>query len=345
MPIPFKAVTGIKLSSTINLIAMKTKHVMLVAILGLLGISAYKIGEDIIAKLGMDHANAQNYIMVNFTGGYGSDYGIQNNFMSLPRLKLLSTIVEGDKVGAAKELCEYIKMYCNSEEFMATYRKKRSDSKPTTEPPRTEDAILQGMRDGIKDLEAALADLRKAPKDNAQSIAMFEPMLEEQKATLVMYEDPTPNKTKWEKDFPEDPAVVVKAKLEQYLDLVATVDFNAKLSDPGKYKIKKFVNSDYESKSPQWKACYRAGKEVNTAVTAFVKAWLQGEIISSTKTKMPVSSVHANKGNSTSVKAGISLVVEDGNDTQEQNTTSPASEPKKSLMARVKSKAKSIINE
>ena len=43
---------------------MKTKHVMLVAILGLLGISAYKIGEDIIAKLGMDHANAQNYIMV-----------------------------------------------------------------------------------------------------------------------------------------------------------------------------------------------------------------------------------------------------------------------------------------
>lgn len=318
---------------------------MLVAMLGLLGISAYKIGEDIIAKLGMDHANAQNYIMANFTGGFGANYEVEPNFMSLPRLKLLATIVEGDKVGAAKELCEYIKMYCNSEEFMAAYQKKRTDSKPSSEPPRMDDAILQGMRDGIKDLEAALTDLRRAPKENAQSIAMFEPMLEEQKATVALYEDPTPNKTKWEKSYPADPAVLVKRKLEEYLSLVSKVDFNAKLSAPDNYKIKKFVNPDYESKSPQWKACYRAGKEVNTAVTAFVKTWLQGEIISSTKTKMPVSSVDANKGNSTSVKAGTSLVVEDGNDALEQNTTAPASEPKKSLMARMKSKAKSIINE
>jgi hypothetical protein len=324
---------------------MKTKHVVLVAMLGLLGISAYKIGEDIIAKLGMDHANAQDYIMANFTGGYGSNYDVQPDFMSLPRLKLLATIVEGDKVGAAKELCEYIKMYCNSEEFMAAYQKKRAASKPSSEPPRMDDAILQGMRDGIKDLEASLADLKKAPKENAQSIAMFEPMLEEQKISLANYEDPTPNKTKWEKNYPEDPAVLVKAKLEQYLRLVATVDFNAKLSDPDKYKIKKFVNSDYESRSPQWKACYRAGKEVNAAVTTFVKTWLQGEIISSKKTKMPVSSVDANKGNSAVGKANPSLVVEDGNDAQEQNTTVPQNVPKKSLMARVKSKAKSIINE
>ncbi len=345
MPIPFKADAGIKLSSTINLIGMKTKHVMLVAILGLLGISAYKIGEDIIAKLGMDHANAQNYIMANFTGGFGANYDVESNFMSLPRLKLLANIVEGDKVGAVKELCEYIKMYCNSEEFMAVYQKKRADSKPGAEPPRMDEAVIKGMRDMIKDLEVQLADFKKAPKENAQTIALYEPMLKEQKATLAIYEDPTPNKTKWEKNYPEDPAVLVKDKLEQYLSLVATVDFNAKLTAPDKYKIKKFVNSEYESKSPQWKACYRAGKEVNTTVTTFVKAWLQGDIISSTKTKMPVSSVDANKGNSTSVKAGTSLVVEDGNNTQEQNTTSPGSEPKKSLMARVKSKAKSIINE
>ncbi|MBU2904686.1 hypothetical protein KO529_07790 [Arenibacter algicola] len=324
---------------------MKTKHLILVALLGLLGISAYKISEDIIAKLGMDHANAQNYIMANFTGGFGSNYEVEPNFMSLPRLKLLATIVEGDKVGAAKELCEYIKLYCNSEEFMAVYQKKRADSKPSSEPPRMDDAVLQGMRDGIKDLEAALTDLRKAPKENAQSIAMFEPMLEEQKATVALYEDPTPNKTKWEKSYPADPAVLVKRKLEEYLSLVSKVDFNAKLSAPDNYKIKKFVNPDYESKSPQWKACYRAGKEVNTAVSAFVKTWLQGEIISSTKTKMPVSSVDANKGNSTEGIANPSFVVKDGNDAQEQNTTAPDSEPKKSLLARVKSKAKSIINE
>lgn len=324
---------------------MKTKHVMLVAILGLLGISAYKIGEDIIAKLGMDHANAQNYIMANFTGGFGANYEVEPNFMSLPRLKLLATIVEGDKVGAAEELCEYIKMYCNSEEFLAVYRKKRADSKPGAEPPRMDEAVLKGMRDMIKDLEAQLADFKKAPKENAQTIALYEPMLQDQKATLAIYEDPTPNKTKWEKNYPEDPAVLVKDKLEQYLSLVATVDFNAKLTAPDNYKIRKFVNPEYESKSPQWKACYRAGKEVNTVVTTFVKAWLQGEIISSTKTKMPGASVEGNKNNNTAAKASPSLVVDDGNDAQEQNTTAPESAPKKSLLARVKSKAKSIINE
>lgn len=324
---------------------MKTKHIMLVAILGLLAISAYKIGEDIIAKLGMDHANAQNYIMANFTGGFGANYEVEPNFMSLPRLKLLANIVEGDKVGAAKELCEYIKMYCNSEEFMAVYQKKRADSKPGAEPPRMDEAVIKGMRDMINDLEAQLADFKKAPKENAQTIALYEPMLKEQKATLAVYEDPTPNKTKWEKSYPEDPAVLVKDKLEQYLSLVATVDFNAKLTAPDNYKIKKFVNPEYESKSPQWKACYRAGKEVNTAVTTFVKAWLQGEIISTTKIKMPGASVEGNNNNNSVPKASPSLVVDDGNDARQQNTTVPANGPKKSLLAKMKSKAKSIINE
>ena len=48
-----------------------------------------------------------------------------------------------------------------------------------------------------------------------------------------------------------------------------------------------FVNPDYEKKSKKWKAIYRAGKEVNDAVTAFVKDWLKGEIIADVKTKMP----------------------------------------------------------
>lgn len=324
---------------------MKKKHVMLVAILGLLGISAYKIGEDIIAKLGMDHANAQNYIMANFTGSFGTEYDVKNNFMSLPRLKMLSSIVEGDKVGAAKELCEYIRKYCNSEEFIVKYQKKRADSKPSSEPPRMDEAVLQGMRDGIKDLEATITDLKKAPKENAQAIGMYQPMVDEQKASLAMYEDPTPNKTKWEKNYPADPAVLVKRKLEEYLSLVAKVDFNAKLTAPDNYKIKKFVNPDYESKTPQWKAYYRAGKEVNSEVTAFVKAWLQGEIISSVKTKMPVSLEDSNKGNSTVSKASPSVAVENGNDDQNQNTSTPEGEPKKSLLAKMKSKAKSIINE
>ena len=332
---------------------MKPQILLLVAVMAWVGMQSVKWVEPILTKLGMDSATAQNYIMANFTGSFSSDYDVRDDFINTPRLKALASIVQGDKVGAALELCEYIKKYCNSQEFADRYQKKRADSKPGSEPPQMDEETIENMRQNVKELESALAELKKSPKQNAQAITAYEPMLTAQKATLAEWEDPTPNKTKWERNYPADPAVLVRRKLEDYLQLLKTVDFNARLTAPDAYNIQKFSNPEYESKPAQWKACYRAGKEVNEEVKAFVEDWLKGEVISSAKTRMaeaepqavqPAKGVvsEAHTGSGAAPAAGVSQ-----NEASTDGTDSlvTAAKAKKSLFSKVKSAAKKVIKD
>lgn len=318
---------------------MKTKAIILIVLPALLVFSSYKYAEDIIAKLGLAHDNAQNYILANFTGGF-TDFG-DDTYFKLPYAKLLPSVVAGDKIGAAKEMLEYIRMYCNSEEFSKAYAKKRINSKPTSEPPKMDEATLESMRGSLKDLESALAEMKKNPKQNAQAIPIYEEMVESQRMQLAEWEDPTPNLSKWNRKFPEDPSVAVKNRLEAYLKLVSTVDFNAKLTEPDKYKIRKFANPTYESKSEEWKASYRAGKEVNDIAKAFVQDWLKGEIIAANKVTMP-------KEAQVKTGSGVKAVVDNkGGNTPTNPDTDVPSEPvkqKKSLLSKLKDKAKEVLD-
>jgi hypothetical protein len=163
---------------------------------------------------------------------------------------------------------------------------------------------------------------------------------------------PFPGKEGWEKMYPADPAVVVKKRLQEYIQLVATVDFTAKLSGSGKKQT--FVNPAYEKKSLKWKAIYRAGKEVNDAVTAFVKDWLKGEIISATKTKM---TAQANPPVTTPAKSAVAspATAATGNTNSGNNaeatpavaeqpaTNTPAPKQKKSIFNKIKEKTNAVI--
>ncbi len=77
------------------------------------------------------------------------------------------------------------------------------------------------------------------------------------------------NKSDDENRMPSDPDVTVKKRLQEFLDISATVDFDAKLSGGS------FVNPEYESKSQQWKLCYRAGREVIKAAREEAQAWMK----------------------------------------------------------------------
>ena len=139
--------------------------------------------------------------------------------------------------------------------------------------------------------------------------------------------------------------------MEAYLALVEKVDFNATLTEPDNYKIRKFTNPAYEKKSPEWKAVYRAGKDVNQVVTEFVKEWLKGEIISSTKTTVPTDEDAKKQAAATSSAVAASSGDED---TSSPETTTPAdnetdvvqpAKAKKSLIGKLKDKAKAIIKD
>ncbi len=270
---------------------MKKKYVIISTIVIGLATSAYKIADDIITRLGLQHETAQYFLINNMVGSFDTgpmdpydsrtDYA-EYDFFRIPRASMLPGIITGDKAGAAKELCEYIKKFVSSEEFATGYKKRREDAMPLTD----RGSSLANLR---RDAEVFQININNY-KTDTKYVAEQQQRLDETMKRIAILEEaakkPFQGKETWEKKYPADPAVIVKKRLQEYLQLVATVDFTAKLTEPDKYKVKKFVNPVYEKKSLKWKAIYRAGKEVNDVVTAFIKDWLKGEIISPVKTKM-----------------------------------------------------------
>lgn len=281
---------------------MKPNRIFAATLFIALAATAFKMVDDIINRIGITHSTAQNHIMNNLLGdfeqrpvdvsivedGSGNPANVYNQLKSfkLPYLRQqMPKLIAGDKAGMAKELCAYVKEYVSSQEFADKYAKIKEQTKPTSEPYRMDAAQMAQSKKDLKEMENNLAKM-KAQKMQAQYIKQMEDGIANFKKTIAENQDPTPNKTKWEYMYPEDPAVLVKRRLQEYLTLSATVDFNAPLAEADKYGRKKFIKPEHESKSLKWKAIYRAGKEVNDVVTAFVKEWLKGEIIAKEKGTM-----------------------------------------------------------
>lgn len=293
---------------------------------------------EILEKLAIRESSAQSYILNNLTGSFNnapldvSARSDERKIFQIPRVKL-SAIISGDKATAATELCAYVKAYASSKEFAAEYVKKRENAKPTSEPYRMDAATIAEMKKGVKQMEADLAKM-KAQKLPAAAVQQMEAAIAQQKKQIADQSDPTPNKTQWEKQYPADPATMIKNKLNEYLALVKTVDFKAGLTGSG--DDKKFTNPAYEAKSLKWKAIYRAGPEVNKAVTQFVNEWLR-EGIETNITSMPKQSK--------SLKA---TAFDGTNETQDDNDAAQSqadnSKSLKGVKSKLKSKLSSVIN-
>ncbi len=265
---------------------MKKKKILIAALLVAFTATAWKIADDILTRLGMHEQAAKSAIIANIIGRYDSgpldaavEDGPTNSVYSqlksfrLPYAKLLPSIITGDKAAAAKELCDYVKSYVGSEAFMVEYKKLKESSVPLTDGgmslgtmKRNSEVLRKNIKNYPNDTKY-VAEQQKQLDENEKKIA----------AILETMKKSFPGKDAWEKTYPADPAVIIKKRLQEYIQLAATVDFNAKLAGSGKKQT--FVNPVYEKKSLKWKAIYRAGKEVNDVVTAFVKEWLKGEII------------------------------------------------------------------
>jgi hypothetical protein len=274
---------------------MKNKKLSVSILAFALVFTAFRMVNDIIEQLGMQHKSVQGNIISNLVGNFSSgpmddnDYaggisGDQEVTFRLPYIPApkLSTIISGDKAAAAKEVCEYVKKYINSEEFIIDYNKQRESAMPRINYGPS----LGSLKSDIIVYQKNINNYKTDTKYVAEQQAKLDEAQKKVDAILIAAKKPFPGKANWEKKYPLDPSVIVKKRLQEYLQLAATVDFNAALTAPDRYKIKKFVNPAYEKKNNKWKAIYRAGKEVNDVVTAFVKTWLAGEIIAKEKTTM-----------------------------------------------------------
>lgn len=135
------------------------------------------------------------------------------------------------RVSAMKELMKMAKEYTSSEQFKADYKKWRNAK--------------------LNPDEKTKLGLPKFGKIISNKI------------------DNALDKEKNDKMFPADAQTMVKQRLEDFLSISKTVDFDAELSG------RRFKNPKYERESTQWKMCYRAGREVVAAAQKEAESWLQ----------------------------------------------------------------------
>jgi hypothetical protein len=268
------------------------KRQFILSLAALLLCSAFVAISNIIARLGLQEETAKTFILKDMIGRFsGSSIDqsdgsapelpesieYQTKAFQIPNASLLASIVAGDRKAAAKELCEYVKAYVTSPAFVTDYKKEREMAKPTSEPYGMDAATIQQTRETVKIMESQYETLKASNQVPAEALAELKKTIAGMKAQLATINDPTPNNTLWMKTYPEDPAVAVKARLNEYLQLLPTVDFAAKLTGTTPNN-KKFANPAYEKKSLQWKAIYRAGKDVNDVASAFARDWLKGDL-------------------------------------------------------------------
>ncbi|MEO6550852.1 MAG: hypothetical protein ABIN94_22810 [Ferruginibacter sp.] len=306
-------------------------------------VTAFRNAEDIIARLGMNASAAQNFILGNLTGDFNSQIESypqeEDDLFRIPySKKILPAIIAGDKAKAAEELCGYIKMYCNSNEFINEYNKRRISALPLSDngvSPGTLKHNIEVYQTNIKNY-----------KTNEKYVEEQQTLLDADQLRLNKFLEKAqgtfPLKKEWEEAYPADAAILVKRRLQEYLSLTASVDFNAKLTEPDRYNKRKFANPVHEKKSQKWKAIYRAGKEVNDVVTTFVKEWLKGEIISKEKASMSANIENA-KPAATENKEGGDVKTSDATPQTDALPEKPM-KSKKSLLDKIKNKAKAVVN-
>ena len=127
--------------------------------------------------------------------------------------------------------------------------------------------VRRSMEAAIGEAEASNQKLDTDPK----MVATFRQMVEAQRAA-----DQDAYKGRlaaFEKRWPADPKTLVARRLQEFLDISADVDFDAKLVPAG--KLMRFADPRYEEKPPTWKLCFRCGREAVAAAREAAQAWLK----------------------------------------------------------------------
>ena len=269
--------TGLKVTAA-SLFIMIAASVMV-------AFKAKSIYSDIWQQLGVSKNKGEENIKESFLNGYFHYYGAEK----------AKHIITGNRSAIAKDLMEYAKQQVNSPAFKKDYDQLRSDAKP--EAPTEQLITKEEMRKkSIAEIEKSITELEKSVKISPDMAKALQPVLDMQKITLKDYKDPKSQTidllysgevyqhesrirsfeerlANWEKDYPADYRIVVRQRLEHFIKLAKTVDFNAELKTVRDKK--KFVNPAYENKSDEWKQIFRAGKEVILPAISFAEQWVK----------------------------------------------------------------------
>ena len=268
---------------------IKTLGIFLALLIPATFFSSYttKSFANIWQQLGISKERGMENIRESFMNGYLHYYGIKN----------VRDILTNDRAAIAKDLISYSKQLVSSETFKKQYEAERNAAKPSA-PDNTKPKTKEEIRkEKIAETEKAITETQAGMKKMTPEIAKsMQGVLEMFRHNLKEYKDPNSQMIdlfyqgevmniesslksyqerlkEWEKNYPADHRLFVKARLQKFISLAKTVDFNAELKTVnGK---RKFVNPTYEGKAYDWKQIYRAGKEVIDPAVQAAEQWIK----------------------------------------------------------------------
>jgi hypothetical protein len=215
--------------------------------------------------------------------------GIYNPGLPAKAFKMLPPSARAQAVTSA---VAWVKTYTTTTEFKSQYARVRNtqrpeaptwDTTPEQELQKADDDQKQQMEQSKQAIAALPPEQRKALEEALKNAAEMSAKMNtpesrkmrlddikaERAATMKEYDEAV---AKWKQDYPEDPGPVIGKRLREFLQMSADVDYSAKLKTQDGTST--FENPAYQSKSSQWKMCYRAGREATAAARAAVQAWL-----------------------------------------------------------------------
>ena len=211
-----------------------------------------------------------------------------------PSAKLYYAATQAARVAFVKAYLAAAKASSETAVFKADYATRREGAKPDAPESKgsADQQLSEQQAEQRKKLEEYKAELAKMPPDMQKQMKDMLKQMEDQlnqqtndpsqKAAMkqiivqeMQYEQEKYKRSmaEWSAAYPEQPTVAIAKRLKEFLALTADINFDAKLEAIGGGKTR-FADPQYESKSTDWKLCYRAGREPVAAARAFAADWL-----------------------------------------------------------------------
>jgi hypothetical protein len=265
---------------------MKKIFAAIAALILVFGFVAFRTAEkklaDILKQLGIRDQEAKEYVFSNF----------QNGSLQFPYSQAVKKLAVGQRAEAVNEIGTFIRKYTESSEFISQYNEARNASKPQ-EPESLDEYVKKRIEELKTDIANSEEEMKKASGDMKK---LYEATIKMQKDQLKVLQNPKDpmfamyagkdkemEEQEWrdykqalkeyEVYFPSNPKDLIKIRLKEFLDMTATIDFDAKLVS--KYGKMRFQDPQLEAKSSEWKMCFRSGKETIAAARAFAQQWLK----------------------------------------------------------------------
>jgi len=237
--------------------------------------------ESAIARLGLSNDDAARYAIESLASGYAPVHVAAGTFKALS---------DESRVQLVRGLGAWARTYFDSAEFDRAYAALRDGRRPAAAEydETVDEAVQRWIEDGLAEVEESRENvLPLMPEESRPEMekgldsmaAMYRDpeMIEMQRQTIeqqraIERQSYESSLVAWQQDFPESPAPLIARRLRAFLDTCADVDFDADLTEA--YGTLRFEDSDYESRSSEWKLCYRAGEPTVTAARSFALEWL-----------------------------------------------------------------------